>query len=233
MGRWTALSRTAISRNPALVAASLCVVALLALTGCTSSGSPFLISPSSTTISAGEPWLTLKPGQALRFRPVLVAVPAADESGSALAAKGLPASTEREFLNLTCAPHHTNLQAGQDNAALPLATCDQAGQTKYLLGPLLSDGTTTLDGAAISGATATHAQSGTGYVVGISFTRAAATVWAGYTASHVGQQIAIVLDSTVVSAPTIEEAMPTGQAQISGEFTQQEAQDLAGWLNGH
>ncbi|CAB4888994.1 unannotated protein [freshwater metagenome] len=43
-------------------------------------------------------------------------------------------------------------------------------------------------------------------------------------------QVAIVLDGLVVSAPSINEAIPSGNAQITGNFSQTEAQDLANVL---
>jgi preprotein translocase subunit SecD len=43
-------------------------------------------------------------------------------------------------------------------------------------------------------------------------------------------QVAIVLDGLVVSAPRINEPIPSGNAQITGSFTQSEAQDLANVL---
>jgi preprotein translocase subunit SecD len=43
-------------------------------------------------------------------------------------------------------------------------------------------------------------------------------------------QVAIVLDGLVVSAPVINEAIPSGNAQITGSFTQVEAADLANVL---
>ena len=48
------------------------------------------------------------------------------------------------------------------------------------------------------------------------FKTAAANVWADYTAAHVGKQTAFTLDSQVVSAPRIHEAIPGGRTQISG-----------------
>ena len=45
-----------------------------------------------------------------------------------------------------------------------------------------------------------------------------------------GNRFAIVLDGLVVSAPGVNEAIPGGQAQITGQFTQDEAQDLANVL---
>jgi preprotein translocase subunit SecD len=47
------------------------------------------------------------------------------------------------------------------------------------------------------------------------------------TRANVGQIFAIVLDDKVISAPRINEPIPGGTGQISGNFTVQEAQDLA------
>jgi SecD/SecF fusion protein len=47
------------------------------------------------------------------------------------------------------------------------------------------------------------------------------------TQEHVGEQLAIVLDGEVMSAPNIREAILTGQAEISGRFTFEEASVLA------
>ncbi len=47
------------------------------------------------------------------------------------------------------------------------------------------------------------------------------------TAENVGRQMAIVLDDRVVSAPVIEERISTPTAQIRGQFSVQEAEDLA------
>ncbi len=47
-----------------------------------------------------------------------------------------------------------------------------------------------------------------------------------YTSSHLGQPMAIVLDGLVLSAPTIQGQIST-QGQITGQFTQEEAESLA------
>jgi protein-export membrane protein SecD len=47
-----------------------------------------------------------------------------------------------------------------------------------------------------------------------------------YTSSHIGQPMAIVLDGQVLSAPTINGAI-SGNGEISGQFTQEEAESLA------
>jgi SecD/SecF fusion protein len=54
-----------------------------------------------------------------------------------------------------------------------------------------------------------------------------AQLFANLTAANVGKRLAIVLDGKVVSAPVIREAIPSGQAQISGNFTVNEANDLS------
>jgi preprotein translocase subunit SecD len=54
-----------------------------------------------------------------------------------------------------------------------------------------------------------------------------AQLFGDYTADHVNEQFAIVLDGTVISAPVINEAIPGGQGQISGGFTSlQEVNEL-------
>jgi preprotein translocase subunit SecD len=46
-----------------------------------------------------------------------------------------------------------------------------------------------------------------------------AQLFGDYTADHVNEQFAIVLDGTVISAPVINEPIPGGKGQISGGFT--------------
>ncbi len=55
-------------------------------------------------------------------------------------------------------------------------------------------------------------------------------LWRRLTANSVGQQIAIVLDNRVYSAPVVNEEIPSGSSIISGNFEIQEAQDLANIL---
>ncbi len=54
-----------------------------------------------------------------------------------------------------------------------------------------------------------------------------AQLFANVTATNVGKRLAIVLDGKVVSAPVIREAIPSGQAQISGNFSVEQANDLS------
>lgn len=51
--------------------------------------------------------------------------------------------------------------------------------------------------------------------------------FADVTKNNVGRRLAIVLDGRVYSAPKINEAIPSGEAVITGRFTPDEAKDLA------
>ncbi len=53
------------------------------------------------------------------------------------------------------------------------------------------------------------------------------TKFAQTTKNNVGKRLAIVLDGNVYSAPKINEAIPSGEAVITGRFTPDEAKDLA------
>ena len=64
-------------------------------------------------------------------------------------------------------------------------------------------------------------------MVSLSFTPRGASLFEMATGEHVGKRLAIVLDGTVHSAPVIQEKIAGGTASISGQFTPEEAQDLA------
>ncbi|MDY6996797.1 MAG: protein translocase subunit SecD [Actinomycetota bacterium] len=114
--------------------------------------------------------------------------------------------------------------AGNDDPNLPLVTCSTDGNEVYLL-----------DSSIISGEQIANASSGLDqqrgeYVVDVEFKSDAADTWAEFTAANVGTQTAFVLDSQVVSAPQIQEPIPGGQTQITGQFTADSARELANVL---
>jgi len=63
-------------------------------------------------------------------------------------------------------------------------------------------------------------------VIDIEFNGEGAKLFAEVTARSVGKPIAIVLDKNVISAPNVREPIPSGKAQISGDFSIEEVQDL-------
>ncbi|MEE8638399.1 MAG: protein translocase subunit SecD, partial [Candidatus Margulisiibacteriota bacterium] len=63
-------------------------------------------------------------------------------------------------------------------------------------------------------------------VVDIEFNPEGAKLFAEVTARSVGKPIAILLDKKIISAPNVREPIPSGKAQISGDFTIEEVQDM-------
>ena len=70
---------------------------------------------------------------------------------------------------------------------------------------------------------------GAGWVIDVTFKSDGAAIWGDYTSKNVGKNVAFVLDGEVVSAPTIQGPI-FGTTQITGQFSQAEAQNLAGIL---
>jgi SecD/SecF fusion protein len=94
--------------------------------------------------------------------------------------------------------------------------------------PLLLEKEAVLTGNALSDAMVNFSQSGFGeQVVSLRFNSEGAKKFAQITSENIGRRLAIVLDGKVQSAPNIREAIPTGEAVISGQFTIEQAQDLA------
>jgi preprotein translocase subunit SecD len=116
--------------------------------------------------------------------------------------------------------------AGNDDPKLPLITCSQDGKTVYLLGPAI------LKTEQVKSATSGLDEQTGSYVVYLEFNRDGADTWADFTAANVGTQTAFTLDTRVVSAPVIQEAIPGGRTQISGvDFTANSARDFANVLS--
>jgi preprotein translocase subunit SecD len=85
---------------------------------------------------------------------------------------------------------------------------------------------TLLTGDLISDASVRVSDVGEPYV-SVGFDSVGARVFGEVTEKNVGKGLAIVLDGNVHSAPVIRERIPSGQAQISGGFSFDEASDLA------
>jgi preprotein translocase subunit SecD len=63
--------------------------------------------------------------------------------------------------------------------------------------------------------------------VSIAFKDSGAKRFAQITQNNIGRRLAIILDDRVMSAPVIQDAIPNGQAMISGNFSEQEARKLS------
>jgi preprotein translocase subunit SecD len=117
-----------------------------------------------------------------------------------------------------------------------LGTCEVTGQAKYNLEPAFIQGTN------VTGANAVLPQGGVGWVVSLDFdsegaraladasTKLSALPECGISGANPCNAFAIVLDGVVTSAPRFNEPILGGSAQIEGNFTAQEARDLANIL---
>jgi preprotein translocase subunit SecD len=169
----------------------------------------------------------------LRFRQVLAetsALTAGGTSTAATPAAGVSAEVNAKFAALDCANPTSRQGTGADAPTDIIVACSRSGATKYILGQA------EVLGRQVSKASAGIDQQGaSGWYVLLTFNGEGTTAFGNITArvttlASPQNQVAIVLDGLVVSAPSIREAIPSGNAQITGSFTQTEAQDLANVL---
>ena len=92
------------------------------------------------------------------------------------------------------------------------------------------DGKAPLDGGVITDARTQYGNTGATPEVSMSMNAEGANIWARMTKDNIGKQIAIVLDGMVYSYPTVQNEISGGSSQITGNFTLEEAEDLANVL---
>lgn len=68
-------------------------------------------------------------------------------------------------------------------------------------------------------------------VIGLEFSKEGTLKFAALTKRSIGKPVAIFVDEYPINAPTVQNEITDGRAQISGNFTVQEAQSLASTLN--
>ncbi|WP_437067674.1 protein translocase subunit SecD [Streptomyces sp. enrichment culture] len=147
---------------------------------------------------------------------------------------GGTADLQAQFAALNCADPKQRAQAGKGaKPEAPTVACGQDGDvwTKFVLGPVAVDGTEVKKAEA-----SLDTQSGLGWKVLMDFTGSGEKKFAkitGELATKASPQneFAIVLDDKVVSHPYVRQAITGGNAEISGNFQQQDAEELANMLS--
>jgi preprotein translocase subunit SecD len=81
-------------------------------------------------------------------------------------------------------------------------------------------------------ATVQHAEYDDSWTILVRLTEPDARTFGDWTGEHIDQQLAIVVNGRVVSAPTIQAAITTGEVVIAGQFSEREANDLLAQLTG-
>ena len=169
----------------------------------------------------------------LRFRQVLAetsGVPTTATDAAATPPAGISPELNALYAALDCTIAENRQGTGSDVATDVILACSNDGGAKYILA-----GAEVL-GRQVSKATAAvDTTTGGNWFVSLTFNGEGTKAFGDQTARVVSltapqNQVAIVLDGLVVSAPRINEAIRGGSAQITGNFTQVEAQDLANVL---
>lgn len=143
---------------------------------------------------------------------------------------GVTAELNSRFAALNCTKA-ANRQGGNiDDPTASIVSCNRDGTGKYILGPAEVVGTD------VSTASANLDQTnGNGWMVLLNFNGSGTKKFGNLTTRVVKlgspqNQVAVVLDGLVYTSPQINSAITAGNAQITGNFTQTQASDLANVL---
>ncbi len=109
---------------------------------------------------------------------------------------------------------------------------DSDGKFMQLIGLKVSgrDGEASLEGDVVTDARQDFGQFNANPEVSMTMNSEGAKQWKRLTAENIGKSVAIVLDDFVYSFPTVQSEISGGRSQITGNFTINEAKDLANIL---
>lgn len=149
-----------------------------------------------------------------------------------------------DFFTLDCTAQASNQEGPADK---PFAACDENGSIKYILGPV------TVAGANLDTASAGQITNSTGQTTGQwgvdlqfdsegtqAFAESSKILYSFHDQDPQGKSLmntpdrnhfAVVLDGTVITAPSMNAIISDGRAQISGSFTAKSASALANQLS--
>jgi len=193
---------------------------------------PVLVSEVAPTAAVGEDGTTATPTPEPTPSAALNDVPTTSPTNASDLAYVTEALAD-EYTNFDCQSEDaetTNVAPADE----PLVTCDEDGLYKYILGPVEVAGDTITD--ATNSLVTTSAGVSTGeWGVNIVFDNEGTEQFAAVTERLFNltgsqNQFAIVLDGRVISAPTTNAVITTGEPQISGSFTQESSKTLADQL---
>jgi preprotein translocase subunit SecD len=141
----------------------------------------------------------------------------------------------KSFLKQTALLEFVDMSSSTQDAALAMKDAGTSIVTDYsasgvvsttqTLSPTQTVWHTVMTGAELKTAVVS-AQTGK-YEVAFELTSTGAKTFSDYTAQHIGDVLAIVLDNKIISAPKVNDAIPDGKGVISGNFTNNSANQLA------
>lgn len=139
-----------------------------------------------------------------------------------------------QYSKLDCTDPRNRVGGDSGPRDQPMVACDQTGLAKYVLGPIELEGSHVTD-ASFGFETSSAGTQTNRLAVTMNFDSFGRDVFGKITSAITGlqqpySQFAIVLDGLVLSAPVSQSAVTDGQAQITGDFTQEEASTLSNQL---
>lgn len=140
----------------------------------------------------------------------------------------------KQYTELDCTDPKNRTGGVQQPADKPVVSCAQDGSAKYVLGPVELSGDH-LDDASFGYAAGANGVQTNQPAVNLEFDDTGREIFKQITSAITGlqqpyNQFAISLDGLVLSAPTSNAVITDGRAEISGNFTMDEAQTLANQL---
>ncbi len=153
---------------------------------------------------------------------ILVQVPGLQDPTRLKELLGKTAKMEFRMVDLTVSPEQATTRGSVPADSELLPSAENPGQNYVIKKQVL------VSGGDLTDAQPGFDQRGGGQpIVSFKFNSSGSRKFAQATTEHVKEPFAIVLDNKVISAPVIQEPIIGGQGQISGNFTVQQANDLA------
>ena len=161
----------------------------------------------------------------LSIRPVLFAGNALTSNGSVVFPEYIDAQSRSSFETLDC---NSEITSSMDDPQKSLFSCDEGKGTKFILGASKVEGSQ-VDSAQFS------LDNSLGWITTISFDRVGQAYFGELTTKIASlpsprNQIAIVLDGKVVTAPRVDGPLTGGTVSIYGSFTREYASGLSNVL---
>ncbi|MFI7703752.1 protein translocase subunit SecD [Nonomuraea sp. NPDC049480] len=186
--------------------------------------------PSATQSAQGQKQDTKK-GQDAKATPTAspsaqASTPPTQDPNAGIDTTGIDPAVLAQFNKLNCADPANRGQGVQDDPKKQYAACESDGSFKYVLDVAKVVGTD------ISTATAGIPQGSAEWSVQLDFKSQGAGAWGqlttqAYNSQEPRNKVAVVLDGVVITAPNIIGPITGGRAEITGQFNQATATQLA------
>jgi preprotein translocase subunit SecD len=186
--------------------------------------------PSATQSAQGQKQESKK-GQDAKATPTAsppaqASTPPTQDPNAGINTEGIDPAVLAQFNKLNCADPANRGQGVQDDPKKQYAGCDSDGGFKYVLDVAKVVGTD------INTASAGIPQGSAEWAVQLDFKSSGAGAWGdlttkAYNAQEPRNKVAVVLDGVVITAPNIISPITGGRAEITGQFNQATATQLA------